>query len=429
MTATTTTRAGTAPVVTGLAAIAANGIGTDAYWAATLAGHTGLGPITRFDASRYPVRRAGEVRDFVAGRYLSSRLIVQTDHWTHLGLVAAQMALCDAGIVPESLPEYAAAVITASSSGGNALGQREIQSLWRLGPEFVSVYQSIGWFYAATTGQVSILHGLKGPCGVIVTEQAGGLDAIGQARRVLREDATVVVTGGTEAPVGPYALTCQLPNGRLSRRDDARAYIPFDVAASGYVPGEGGAMLILEQPAAARRRGAHVYGEIAGYAAAFDPPAGSGRAPGLARAIEAALADAGAGAGDVDVVFADAAAVPELDRQEAEALATVFGPRGVPVTAPKTMTGRLYAGGAALDLATALLALRDQVIPPTVAVRAVRREYALDLVRGEARSASLRAALVLARGYGGFNAAVLVRRVRGWRTPDPSVNDNPEGEQ
>jgi act minimal PKS chain-length factor (CLF/KS beta) len=156
-------------------------------------------------------------------------------------------------------------------------------------------------------------------------------------------------------------------------------------------------------------RGAHRYGEIAGYAATFDPRVGVDRPPGLRRAIELALADAWVLPRDVDVVFADAAGVPELDRQESEAIAAVFGPSGVPVTAPKTMTGRLYAGGSSLDVAAALLSIRDSVIPPTVNVDEPDWVHPIDLVLGVPREQPVRTALVLARGYGGFNAAMVLR--------------------
>jgi act minimal PKS chain-length factor (CLF/KS beta) len=201
----------------------------------------------------------------------------------------------------------------------------------------------------------------------------------------------------------------QLASGRLSTCDDPeRAYLPFDRAARGYVPGEGGAILILESAEFARDRGAIAYGEIAGYAATFDPRPGSGRPPGLRRAIELALADAGIGPSHVDVVFADAAGDRALDGIEAAALTGVFGSRGVPVTVPKTMTGRLYSGAAPLDVATALLSIRDGVIPPTVHVEP-DTGYGLDLVVGAPREAQLGTALVLARGQGGFNSAAVVR--------------------
>ncbi|GII60790.1 actinorhodin polyketide beta-ketoacyl synthase [Sphaerisporangium krabiense] len=410
-------RRDTRPVFTGIGVAAPNGLGTAAYWAATLDGKSGLGRITRFDAEHYPVRVAGEVSEFDDTEHVPSRLAVQTDHWSHLGLTAADWALRDAGLDPSALPEYEMAVVTASSSGGTEFGQREIEKLWSQGPGYVGVYQSIAWFYAATTGQISIRYGMRGPCGVICAEQAGGLDVLAQGRRLLRQQARVVVTGGTDASLCPYGLVAQISTGLLSTRDDPeRAYLPFDADACGYVPGEGGAMLIMEDAATARERGARPYGALAGHGATFDPRPGPGHPPvsNLRRAITLALQDAGVEPGEVDVVFADALGVPERDRLEAQAISAVFGPHGVPVTAPKTMTGRLYAGGAPLDVATALLAVRDGVIPPTVGVRAAAPSYELDLVRSTARDGPVRNALVLATGHGGFNAALLLT------APDPS---------
>ncbi|MEV5755000.1 ketosynthase chain-length factor [Actinoallomurus sp. NPDC052308] len=397
-------------VITGIGVTAPNGLGTEAYWSATLDGRSGLAPIERFDPSGYPVRVAGEVTEFTARDHVPGRLIPQTDNWTHLGLTAAAWALEDAVADPQTFPEYDMAVVTASSSGGTEFGQREIERLWSKGPRWVGAYQSIAWFYAATTGQISIRHGMRGPCGVICAEQAGALDAAGQARQLVQQGTRLVVTGGTDASLCPYGLTAQYANGRLSESaDPGGAYLPFDAAAAGYVPGEGGAMLVVEDAAEARARSApRLYGTIAGYAATFDPRPGSSREPGLRRAIELALTDAGLAPEAIGVVFADAAGVPELDRQEAAAISAVFGPAGVPVTAPKTMTGRLNAGGAALDVAAALLAMRDGVIPPTVGVTELAPGCDIDLVRDAPREAPLGAALVLARGYGGFNAAIVL---------------------
>ncbi|MFJ3671285.1 ketosynthase chain-length factor [Streptomyces sp. NPDC090106] len=408
-TASTTTRV----VVTGIGVTAPNGLGTDAYWAATRAGTSGIGPIRRFDASGYPARLAGEVPGFVAEDHLPGRLLPQTDHMTRLALVAADWALADAGVTPEDWAPFDMGVVTASSAGGFEFGQRELQALWSKGGQYVSAYQSFAWFYAVNTGQISIRHGMRGPSGVVVSDQAGGLDALAQGRRQIRKGVPLIVSGGVDGSLCPWGHVAQLAGGRLSTSDDpARGYLPFDPAAAGHVPGEGGALLILEDAASARSRGARVYGEIAGYAATFDPPAGTGRPPGLQRAIRLALADAGTAPGDVDVVFADAAAVPHLDRAESDALAEVFGPAGVPVTAPKTMTGRLLSGAASLDVAAALLAIRDGVIPPTVHVTP-DPAHRLDLVTGAARPAPLDTALVLARGHGGFNSALVVRRSTG----------------
>ncbi|WP_326645670.1 ketosynthase chain-length factor [Streptosporangium sp. NBC_01755] len=402
---------GAAPVVTGIGVVAPTGLGVEEHWSTTLRGRRRVGRITKFDASSYPVSLAGEIEDFTAAGNVPGRLIPQTDHWTHMALVATDMALSDAGVNPADLPEYEMGVVTASSSGGVEFGQREIQELWHKGPRHVGAYQSIAWFYAATTGQISIRHGMRGPCGVVVAEQAGALESLAQARRVLRDGARLVVSGGTDAPFSPYGLTCQIAGGRLSTRTDPRrAYLPFDTDANGYVPGEGGAIILLEDAESARERGAEkVYGVIAGHAATFDPAPGSERPPTLRRAIENALIDADLEPRDVDVVFADAAGVPELDRAEAEAIAAVFGDRAVPVTAPKTITGRLYAGGPALDTVTALLSIRDSIIPMTVGVANPVPDYAIDLVTNEPRVVEIRTAMVLARGYGGFNAALVLR--------------------
>ncbi|MEU2394631.1 ketosynthase chain-length factor [Streptomyces sp. NPDC007369] len=399
----------TAVAVTGIGVTAPNGLGTDAYWQATREGVSGIGPVTRFDAEGYPARLAGEVPGFDAREHLPSRLIPQTDHMTRLALAAADWALADAGIDPAELPDFQAGVITAASSGGFEFGQNELENLWSKGNKYVSAYQSYAWFYAVNTGQISIRHNMRGPTGVVVSDQAGGLDAIAQARRQIRKGTALVVSGGVDGSLCPWGWTAQMAAERMSTgTDPERGYLPFDSAAQGHVSGEGGALVVLENTEQARARGAHVYGEIAGYGATTDPRPGSGRPPALRRAIELALADAGLAPGDIDVVFADAAAVPELDRIEADALAAVFGPNGVPVTAPKTMTGRLYSGAASLDVSAALLSIRDGLIPPTVHVTA-DPGYGLDLVTGTARSATVRAALVVARGYGGFNSAMVVR--------------------
>nr|AAK06785.1 putative ketosynthase SimA2 [Streptomyces antibioticus]AAL15581.1 Sim3 [Streptomyces antibioticus] len=399
----------TSVVVTGLGVAAPNGLGTADYWAATREGRSGIGRVTRFDPSQYPSRLAGEVPGFVAEDHLPSRLLPQTDHMTRLALVSADWALQDAGIRPEELPEYAAGVVTASSAGGFEFGQNELRALWSKGSQYVSAYQSFAWFYAVNTGQISIRHGLRGPSGVVVSDQAGGLDALAQARRQIRRGSQVIVSGGIDASICSWGWGAQLTSGRMSTDDDpATAYRPFDGAAAGHVPGEGGALLVLEEAGAAAARGARVYGRIAGYGTTFDPKPGSGREPGLRRAIELALTDAGLAPADIDVVFADAAAVPDLDRIEARALVEVFGPRGLPVTAPKSMTGRLNSGAGSLDVATALLAIRDGVIPPTINVTA-QDDYELDLVTAQARSARLRSALVVARGHGGFNSALVVQ--------------------
>jgi act minimal PKS chain-length factor (CLF/KS beta) len=396
--------------ITGIGVATPTGIGVAEYSAATRVGKNGIGRITRFDPSQYPASLAGEIEGFVAEDHLPGRLIPQTDRMTRLALVAADLAFEDAGVTPDAFPEFDVGVVTASTSGGFEFGQNELKKLWSKGSQYVSAYQSFAWFYAVNSGQISIRNGMRGPSSVVVSDQAGGLDAIAQARRQIRKGSKLILSGGFDASICPWGWVAQLANGRISTSETPeRAYLPFDADACGYVPGEGGALLVLEDTEAARARGAqHIYGEISGYGATFDPRPGSGREPGLRRAIELALSDAGLEPGQIDVVFADAAGTPELDRAEAEAISAIFGAGRIPVTAPKTMTGRLYSGAGPVDVVAAVLAMRDGLIPPTTNV-VPSPEYDIDLVHGQPRTACVRAALVLARGYGGFNSALVVR--------------------
>lgn len=226
----------TAPVVTGIGVAAPNGIGTEEYWAAVLRGESGIRRITRFDPTDYTAALAGELIVDPAGR-LPGRLVPQTDHMTQAALVVAEQALADAEVVTEDLPEYSAGVVTSASGGGFEFGQRELEALWHKGGKYVSAYQSFAWFYPVNTGQISIRHDLRGPSGAVVSEQAGGLDAVAKARRNLGVGARLMVAGGVDGSLCPWSWVCQLQSGRVSDRSDPkRAYVPFDAEASGCCP-------------------------------------------------------------------------------------------------------------------------------------------------------------------------------------------------
>ncbi|MEU1277225.1 beta-ketoacyl synthase N-terminal-like domain-containing protein [Streptomyces sp. NPDC005805] len=402
------------PVVTGIGVVAPGGIGTDAFWKAAVEGVSSLDRVTREGCGHLPLRVAGEVRGFDAESLVEERYLVQTDRFSHFAMAAADMALADARVpaATDASDPYAVGVVTAAGSGGGEFGQRELQRLWGQGSTYVGPYQSIAWFYAASTGQISIRGGFKGPCGVVASDEAGGLDALAHAASAVRRGTDTVVVGSAEAPLAPYSVVCQLGYRELSCVEEPeRAYRPFTAHACGFVPAEGGAMLVVEAEAAARRRGAQVRAELAGHAATFT---GASRweesREGLAHAIRGALRAARCAPEEIDVVFADALGLPDADRAEALALTDALGPRGsrVPVTAPKTGTGRAYCGAPVLDTAAAVLALEHGVVPPTPHVHEVCHD--IDLVTGSARPAELRTALVLSRGLMGSNAALVVRR-------------------
>jgi 3-oxoacyl-(acyl-carrier-protein) synthase len=410
-------------VVTGLGVVAPTGADTHSYWRATVAGQTAIDHISRFDATRYPVRFAGEVRGADPAARIDSRVLVQTDLWTHLALLAAGEAVAAAALATLGKGSFDIGVTTAAGPGGVTFGQREIQALWSQGPGHVGPYQSIAWFYAASTGQISITNGFRGPCAVLSSESAGGLDAIALSRRTIRRGTPVLVCGGTEAPLSPYALVCHMQSGLLSQSSDAAsAYVPFGRSASGYAPGEGGAVLVLEELAHARERGAPPLAEITGHASAFtagqpphpdDSDGWARTSPALAFAITRALADARIGPSDVDAVFADGLGVRNADRAEVAALDAALGAhaRAVPITVPKAGIGRACSGAAPLDVATAVLALRDGRLPPTPGVDDLAHD--IDLVTGAARRQPLRHVLCLARGFGGFASALVVSSAEG----------------
>ncbi|MEU1125035.1 ketosynthase chain-length factor [Streptomyces sp. NPDC005899] len=400
-------------VITGIGVVAPNGTGAGAFWKQTQEGVSVLDLVTREGCENLPLRVAGEVREFDPVALIEERFLVQTDRFTHFAMAAADLALDDARLGRADYQDapFSVGVVTAAGSGGGEFGQRELQRLWGQGSRYVGPYQSIAWFYAASTGQISIRGGFKGPCAVVASDEAGGLDALMHAARSIRRGTGAVVVGAAEAPLAPYSVVCQLGYEDLSTCEDpARAYRPFTADACGFAPAEGGAMLVVEEEASARDRGARIRAELAGHAATFTGPGRWEQSrEGLARAVEGALREAGCAPEEIDVVFADALGVPSADRAEALAIADALGPHGrrVPVTAPKTGTGRAYCGAPVLDTSAAVLAMEHGLIPPTPNVFDVCHD--LDVVTGRARPAELRTALVLSRGLMGSNSALVLR--------------------
>ncbi|HUY45961.1 MAG TPA: beta-ketoacyl synthase N-terminal-like domain-containing protein [Streptosporangiaceae bacterium] len=414
-------------VITGVGIVAASGVGKDAYWKTVLDGESRIGAISRFDPGRYTTPLAGEVRGFDVSDHVERRLAAQTDRWSWFAFAAAQEALQDAALDPATCDPYTGSVILASSSGGNEFGQRELQRLWSQPSRTVSAYQSIAWFYAASVGQISIRHQLKGPSCVLAAESAGGLDSLAHAARTVTRGTKFVLAGGAEAPLSPYALVCQQRSGWLSASaDPRRAYLPFDVNAAGYVPGEGGAIFVVEDLAHALERGCpYVYGEIVGWGSSHDgehtSPRGGGSAAQYARAMRLALDRGHLSPTEIDVVFPDALAVPGYDVAEAAALREVFG-SDVAVTTHKPLIGRLYQGGSALDVATGLLAMRHDLIPAAAGPAEPAPGCELAFVT-DSKPGPVDAVMVNSRGFDGFNSSVVIRRY----APNPGMPRPPAG--
>jgi 3-oxoacyl-[acyl-carrier-protein] synthase II len=377
--ATSTRRA----VLTGVGVLCPVGRDAAACWDALLAGRSGVGPIRAFDASALPVRIAGEVAGFDAREYVdkkdrkSLRMMART---IQLAVAAANRALQDAavdkgkldperfgvafgaGLIASELPEIAeASRVSANCQPGvtdlakwGTQGMENIPPLWMLKylPNMLACH-------------VSILHDARGPNNSITESDVASLLALGEAYRILgRGAADFFLVGGAESKINPLSLVRQCLFEALSRRNDApeRACRPFDRGRDGVVLGEGGCAWTFEDLEHARRRGATILAEVAGFGAAFDPKMTGG---GVARAVRAALADAGVGPEDVDHVNAHGLAVREADAAEARGLAEVFGP-GVEVVAPKSSMGNLGAGGSVTELVAAVEALRHGVVPPTL---------------------------------------------------------------
>jgi act minimal PKS chain-length factor (CLF/KS beta) len=389
-------------VVTGIGVVSPIGQNYSAYWDSLMSGTNGLDNLDESGMQYFPPRLAGRVRNSNSKDGIPNRLRPQTDVSTKHALIAASDCLVDARIQEGSFSEFEMAVVSSTAIGGLSFTHDELRRLWSDGPESVSVYASFAWFYAVNTGQISIRHGMRGPTRAIVAGQAGGLDAIGEARRAIRGGSSLALCGGADSALDSLGWAAHISTGEAS----TKGFRPFHSDASGYAPGEGAAFLTVESEPSARARGAQIYGEIAGYAATFDPAPGVDRAPTLRRAAENALIDAGISHAEVDVVYADAAGVATADSIEEKMLCDIYGVRGVPVATPKALVGRLSAAGGPLDIATALLSMKNGIVPGTPATKNVTDK--LDLVT-QNRQLDIKNALVLARGRCGFNSAVVLR--------------------
>lgn len=410
-------------VVTGTGAVTPAGLGTDALWNRALSGRSCVRRIDRFDPGSYRCQIAGQADAFDDRWWLPGRFTKRTDRFTHLAVVAAEMALRDAGLSvggPDGVAPDRVGVMVGNVLGGWEFAERELRDLWVNGVREVSPYQATAWFPAAPQGNICIRLGIKGRARTFVADRASGAYAlIHGAETLLRGQADVVIAGGTEQPLSPYAWLCCQSGGFLAPAGDAAdpeaTYRPFDRAHTGTVVGEGSAFLVLELLEHARDRGAPILAEVTGWAVTTDGymPYYTSEPHGqtMSVAMTRSLGRAGISADQLGCVIADGSGVPREDAAEVLALKGMLGgsARAVPVTALKASYSHLLGAATAADAAIAVKMLEHGQIPPIANLSRPAPGFDLDFVTGTARAADpLRHVLIVSRGLGGVNASLVL---------------------
>ncbi|MGB9243364.1 MAG: beta-ketoacyl-ACP synthase II [Candidatus Acidiferrales bacterium] len=405
-------------VVTGVGLVCGCGIGTDEVWRNLLAGKSGIGPITHFDATAFDCRIAGEVRNFDPLVWVEKKELKKMGRFIQLALAASEFAMQMARLELKPETADAAGVYIASGIGGFDVIEREHSKYLQGGPGKISPFFIPASIVNLASGHVSIRYGAKGPNSATATACSASAHSIGDAYKIIQRCAAeVMIAGGSEAAITPMGVGGFAAMRALSTRNDEpeRASRPFDAQRDGFIVGEGAGVLILESLEFAQKRGAPIFAEIVGYGMSGDAyhitqPAEGG--DGGYRVTMAALKDAKISADDVSYVNAHGTSTPIGDAIETTALKRVFGERAkkVPISSTKSMTGHLLGGAGGLEAGISVLALRDQILPPTVNYENPDPECDLDYVPNQARKASVEYALSNSFGFGGTNASLIFKR-------------------
>jgi 3-oxoacyl-[acyl-carrier-protein] synthase II len=402
-------------VVTGLGALTPLGLDVPSTWEALLAGRSGIGPITRFDASGLPTRIAGEVDGFDPVALLGEKRARRTARFSQLAVAAAREAVADAGLPAAALA--GAGVIVNTAVGGLPETQHEVEALGERGSRRVSPYYVASTIPNMPACEVAIDVGAHGPVNASALACASGNAALLEARRlILAGEADVVIAGGTDAGIAPVMFAGLANMGPLSQRNDEpeAASRPFDADRDGFVFGEGAVVTVVESAAHAAARGARVHGTLLGGALTADAFHMSAPEPSgahAAAAIRLAVERTGVEPAAIDWIVAHGTATRANDAVEARAIHSALGDAAgsIPVSSPKSMTGHMIGAAGALSAMAALLAMRDGAIPPTINLEHPDPECDLDHVANTARPAVVRTALVNAFGFGGQNCVVVLQ--------------------
>jgi 3-oxoacyl-[acyl-carrier-protein] synthase II len=405
-------------VITGAGLVTPLGVGTEKNWDALVAGRSGIGPITRFDASRFSTKIAGEIKDFNPLDFMDRKDVRKMDPFIQFAVAAGHLAVCDAGIPLERLAGDRCGVYVGSGIGGIGAIEAQHKILLEKGPERVSPFFLISTIINEASGQLSIRFRATGPNSATVTACSSGTHAIGDSFRIIaRGDADIMITGGAEAAITPLSMAGFCAMKALSERNDApeKASRPFDARRDGFVMGEGSGIVLLEELGHALRRGAKIYAEVVGYGMtgdAFHPAAPAEDGDGAARVMRRALEDGGVDPSEVQYVNAHGTSTPLNDKIETAAVKRVFGAHAskLGVSSTKSMTGHLLGAAGGIETAITALCIKNRIMTPTINYEHPDPECDLDYVPNRARPAEIVFAMSNSFGFGGTNGSLLLKR-------------------
>ena len=405
-------------VVTGVGLVCALGIGTEESWKNLVAGVSGIAPIKNFDATGFDCKIAGEVKDFDPFLWIEKKELKKMGRFIQVALAGADFAIRMSGWKPEHSDLDEVGVYVSSGIGGFDIIEREHIKLINGGPNRISPFFIPSAIVNLASGHISIRYGARGPNSATATACSASAHAIGDSFKIIeRGAAEMMICGGTEATVTPMGIGGFASMKALSTRNDdpAHASRPFDAERDGFVVGEGAGIVILESLEHAQKRGAQILAEIVGYGMSGDAyhitqPAENG--DGAYRVMKAAIKDAKITADDISYVNAHGTSTPLGDVIETRAMKRLFGERAkkVAISSTKSMTGHLLGGAGGLEAGISILALRDQILPPTINQVTPDPECDLDYVPNVARKAAVEYALSNSFGFGGTNAALIFKR-------------------
>ncbi|MGE5851149.1 MAG: beta-ketoacyl-ACP synthase II [Candidatus Methylomirabilota bacterium] len=405
-------------VVTGLGAVAPNGIGTQTFWQNVINGVSGIAPITRFDASRHDTQIAGEVKGFDPLQWIEKKEARKMDLFIHFAVAAAQMAYDDSGLKVTDENRERIGVFVGTGMGGIPALEESHRILMEKGPGRISAFFIPSIITNLASGQISMRFGMKGPNSCVCTACATGNHAIGDSLRIIqRGDADVMLAGGSEAVITPLTIGgfCSMKALSTRNHEPTRASRPFDKDRDGFVMGEGAGIMVLESLEYAKRRGARIYAEIVGYGMSADAyhitqPAPEGE--GAVRSMRLALEDGKVKPSQVDYINAHGTSTPAGDLNETLAIKAVFGDhaRSLAVSSTKSMTGHLLGAAGGIESVITVLAIAQGILPPTINYETPDAECDLDYVPNTARRRDVKYALTNSFGFGGTNATLLLKK-------------------